>query len=146
MSAVKQQERDRRKALFEQRQQLNTLNPTRTLCTCRFEIPEPSEAECFPQPMSRQEWKKQLIADSYKICQHRQGLRFLDLSRVGQLAALRRIAPQVIPFVETEFDPFHTEPELLRASDYRELNEIKAHCRSHHMIFMLRFLPDYCSL
>ncbi len=133
MSAVRQQQRDRKKILFEQRQQLNALKPTQTLCTCRFEITE--SLETTPEPMSRKEWKKQLHADSYKICLECRGLQFLALSRAGQLAVLRKIAPQVVPFVETEFDPFHTEPELpikLRASDYRELNEIKAHCQSSH--------------
>lgn len=137
MSAVRQQQRDRKKALFEQRQQLNALSPTQALCTCRFELPESSEI--VPEPMSRKEWKKQLHADSYKICVECRGLQFLALSRAGQLAVLRRIAPQVVPFVEAEFDPFHTEPALpikLRASDYRELNEIKAHCQSSHVLVL----------
>ncbi|CZR56795.1 uncharacterized protein PAC_06684 [Phialocephala subalpina] len=133
MSVVRQQQRDRKRVLLEQRQQLNALNPTRGICTCRFEIPESSETEA--KLMSRHEWKKQLHADSYKTCLQCRGLRFLELSRAGQLEVLRRIAPQVVPFVESEFDPFHTNPELpikLGASDYRELNEIKAHLITYY--------------
>lgn len=75
--------------------------------------------------------KQRAIADSYKLCQRCHKTRFLDLSWLGQLKTARQRVPSVTPFLESEFDPFESLPEL---SHYKQtpqakrlMNEFKAH-------------------
>lgn len=98
-------------------------------CTCvLLQIASSSKGDAKSKALQKQ----RAIADSYKICQRCHKVQFLELSWLGQLKAARQRIPNVTPFLESEFDPFESLPEL---SHYKQspqakrlMNEFKAHC------------------
>jgi hypothetical protein len=81
---------------------------------------------------SRALQKQLAIADSYKICHHCRRMQFTELSWPGKVRVMKVCFPSVLPFLEAEFDPFHSLPELSvlgqSRTAHRALNELKAHC------------------
>lgn len=106
------------------------VNGTTKFCTCVIlQNASPSKEDAKSKVLQKQ----RAIADSYKICQRCHKVQFLELSWLGQLKAARQRIPSVTPFLESEFDPFESLPELAyykqTPQSKRMLNEIKAHCK-----------------
>lgn len=103
-------------------------------CACACSVVQtPTTLVETVKTKSRAMEKQHAIADSYKICQRCHKVQFTELSWPGQLKAARARIPVVSSFLEAEFDPFDSLPEL---SSYkhstvtqRSLNELKAHSK-----------------
>jgi hypothetical protein len=102
-------------------------------CICSVTRPPAAPVEEVKSyPSSRAIQKQLAIADNYKICQHCHRMQFTELPWPGQVRIVKARFPSVLPFLEAEFDLFHSLPELSilgqsRAA-HRALNELKAHC------------------
>jgi hypothetical protein len=134
MADVRRKQREHRKSLLEERREQDVFTPRLSFCTCIFRVPDPPTLTT--QLSSSEDVRKQLHADSYKLCPICYKIQFLERSRNGQLAVSRRLFPDLVPFLEAELDPFLSQPGLpfqLRPEDNRELNEVKAHCESEHI-------------
>lgn len=108
-------------------------------CSCLITHQPPTSTTSASKDLrgsSRALQKQQAIADGWKICPRCRRCQFTELSWTGQLKIAKACLPTVTPFLEAEFDPFQSLPELTNLkrseSTRRALNELKAHSTSRH--------------
>lgn len=114
-------------------------SPQGTFCSCSISKPANDHVDASAaDAISRALQKQCTIADTYKICQRCRRLQFRELSWFGKMKIAKARVPSIFPFLEAEFDPFQSLPELsstkLSSQNRHLMNEIKAHCKSLKVI------------
>jgi hypothetical protein len=98
----------------ERRKREFLLSGLLTLCRCGFDGENVSTLkEAISSDSSPESLRQQLHADNYKVCPVSHKIWFLALSINGQLAVSHHLFPALVPFLETDVDPFPSQPGLL---------------------------------